>query len=746
MFLPYRKYIIAFFGILAVLAVFFALRLSFTFDIEQIFPEEDEDLTFFQSFIEDFESDANFLMIALEHEPDVFDSAFLDRVHQAALDMRGVDRVVKAQTLSMAQYPVKTPFGITGVPVLHRKTPAKYARDKDRILNDPRFVHNLISEDGSAIVIALKVTEELDVPQSHSLMDGVREVLSRHELRDYHMLGRGYFTSDIVKLQGREFFIVFLAAGVLVLIILALLLRKPIGVAVALSSIGLGLLIFMGVLGAIGRQLTPMSAFYPVLMLIVGTSDVIHIMSKYADELQRGQAKRQAMITTIKQIGMATLLTSVTTAVGFVTLATSKVAIIREFGLDSALGVMIAYVTTILFTTSVLSLFSVEQMMRIDRNGTTLWDRLLSWGWQVVQRRGGAIQWVSLVTIVLCAIGISKVSTNYTIADTLPIGAQVTEDFQYFEKEFAGFRPLEFAIEVQEPHAADDFAVLREVAKLEDHLETYGNIKAITSAASLYKSMHQMSNANKQSAYVFPEAERDFKRYRRMLKKFPIDDQLVMISKDKRRIRLSSRVADDGADSIREQGEAIDAWIAGHVDPNLLRIRQTGTGVIIDKNSIYVRDSLLYGLGLALLIVSGLMGLLFRDVKMLLLSIVPNAIPILFAAGLLGYLGIDLEAGVSIVFAIVFGIAVDDTIHFLSKFKLSRDKGHSVDEALQITYSETGKAILFTTIILFFGFLIMLFSTHPASRSIGVMISVTLASALVFDLTLLPVLIKKYIR
>jgi predicted RND superfamily exporter protein len=136
------------------------------------------------------------------------------------------------------------------------------------------------------------------------------------------------------------------------------------------------------------------------------------------------------------------------------------------------------------------------------------------------------------------------------------------------------------------------------------------------------------------------------------------------------------------------------------------------------------------------------MALLFQNWKMLIISLVPNVVPLLLAGALLGFIGIELEAGISVVFAIVFGIAVDDTIHFLSKFKLSQRKGLSVDEALKITFLETGKAICLTTIILFFGFLIMLFSVHPPSVSIGLLISVTLFSAVFADLLLIPILIR----
>jgi hypothetical protein len=178
----------------------------------------------------------------------------------------------------------------------------------------------------------------------------------------------------------------------------------------------------------------------------------------------------------------------------------------------------------------------------------------------------------------------------------------------------------------------------------------------------------------------------------------------------------------------------------------VVKFKRTGTGVIIDKNAEYVRENLLQGLGMAILIVSLIMVLLFRNWKMLIISLVPNVFPLLLAGALLGFLGIELEAGVSIVFAVIFGIAVDDTIHFLSKFKLARDKGLSIEESLRITFLETGKAICLTTVILFFGFMVMLFSIHPPSVVVGLLISLTLFSALIADLALIPVLIRWLIK
>ena len=189
-------------------------------------------------------------------------------------------------------------------------------------------------------------------------------------------------------------------------------------------------------------------------------------------------------------------------------------------------------------------------------------------------------------------------------------------------------------------------------------------------------------------------------------------------------------------------GLQIDTWINNNIDSDVIKVNRTGTGVIIDKNAEYIRRSLLQGLGIAVLIVSVLMAFLFQNWRILIIALVPNIFPLLLAGALIGYLGIELEAGVSIVFAVIFGIAVDDTIHFLSKYKLALNKGLEREEAIKITFVETGKAIVLTSIILFFGFLVMLFSIHPPSVVVGLLISLTLLSALISDLLLIPVMIR----
>ncbi|MBK9151301.1 MAG: MMPL family transporter [Saprospiraceae bacterium] len=346
--------------------------------------------------------------------------------------------------------------------------------------------------------------------------------------------------------------------------------------------------------------------------------------------------------------------------------------------------------------------------------------------------------------LVIAVMGMIQISTNYNIESNLPRGAKVTQDFLFFEKNLGGFRPLEFVVTAQNGLEPDGYEVLGEVAKLEQKLRSTGVINNIVSLAGYYAGFEKIRRPGDENA-SFPESKEVFQSSASVLKRFLKNENNVLLSKEGNKTRISARIADIGADSIKVLGNELDRWIAANLDADKVMVRRTGTGLILDKNAEYVRQNLMEGLGLSLVMISILMGLLFRSLTMLWIALIPNILPMLLAAGLMGYLGIELEAGISIVFALIFGIAVDDSIHFLGRMKLSLQEGHSVEQSIKITFRETGKAIIFTTIVLFFGFFNMVFSINPPTFTIGLLIAVTLVGAVICDLLLLPVLIRKFL-
>lgn len=740
-----RIVILVVFAALAIASGYYMTKLKFAFSFEQFFPKGDEDLEYFQEFVKNFETDDNFMLVAIRREKGVFDQSFLKKFHDLTLKSRDLPSVVQSISLTKFGYPIKTPFAITTVPAIHVDNPEMYESDRKRLLQDERFVHNLISEDGKSLIIYLKLVDAIQLEQAKDLMQELRKLVQSYDFEQYHFLGRPYFQTQLVEMEIEEVTKSALISGVLVSIIFFFIFRRFWGVVIANVSILMGMLLFMGFMGAFGRELSAMSALYPILMIIVGTSDIVHFMSKYVDELRWGKTRTQAMMITVKEIGLATFVTAATTAVGFASLLTNRVVPIRDFGINAAVGVIIAYLTTLFFSSALMSLFSVHQITRFTGEQMG-WERAMLWLHRFTKRNPRGITWSAVGATAFCFIGISMITTNYEVLNNLPGNSKIKEDFLFFEREISGFRPMEFAGYAQGDYKADDFEVVKELDKLEQHLKQYPVIQAVSSVSAVYKSINQMYAGNNQAAYRLPEDEAKFAEYRQVAKKIPQSGMNVLVSKDGTKARVTSRIRDIGADSIQIIEQSVTRWITQNINPDIIKFKITGTGMIIDKNARYIRANLLQGLAISVGIIGIMMALLFLDWRFLIIAMIPNFIPLFIAGAFLGFTGIELEAGISIIFSIVFGIAADDTIHVLGKFKLERQKGLNVEDALRITMVETCKPITFTSLILFFGFLVMLFSEHPPSFNAGWLIAVTLASGLVCETFLMPVLIRTFIK
>lgn len=744
-----RNLVLGLYGLFTLASLFLLTRLKFTFDFEQFFPQGDPDFEFFKNYIKDFESDDNFLLVAVERRDGVFERQFLERFHEFAVKAGELPHVTSSTALTKMQYPIRTPFGITAIPAVHIEDTTFYASDRARVMQDRRFVHNLISEDGTALTVVLKTVPSTDLKQAKELMGALDSLLAVYKREqafdDVHLLGRAYFQREMVEMEMREVLVSTLLAALLVIAVLFFIFRRWWSVFIAITGIGLSLLFFLGLLSALGRELNALAALYPILMCIVGVADTVHITSKYLDELEKGHDRDTAIRITLKEIGLATFITCITTAIGFASLLTNRTAPIQGFGVNAALGVVTAFFVIYGWLWAMLPRFRADQLIHYTPE-YAFWGRFMDWTYRFTRLNGRKIAWFSAGLLLVCLAGIAMINTNYRIKHNLPRGQQITADFLYFEKKFSGFRPVEIAVFPQSGRKADDFEVLREMDKLENHLRSYPPIKTVASVNDLYRSLHAMDFGNRPEEYRLPDSLADFERYRRLAEKVPPSYSDVLLSRDHDKARIAARMLDVGRDTVAIMQAGIERWWRVNTDSTVAKFKITGTGVILDKNSAYIRDNMLQGLIPSVLVVALIMALLFRDVRMVLVFCVPNVFPLFFAGALIGYLGIPLEAGIATVFSIVFGIATDDTVHFLSNFKLCRSKGMSVEQALQTTLSETGKAMCLGSIILFFSFLVMLFSIHPPSVTVGLLVSVTLAGALFCDLLLAPVLVRWLIR
>ncbi|MBM1107649.1 MMPL family transporter [Aurantibacter crassamenti] len=740
--LAFKRTILAIFLVLAIGSGFLLPNLKFSFDFSQFFPEGDEDLIFYQEFIKEFGVDDSFLLVAVENEGSVFEKDFLSRFNDLTQASKNIPYVIENQSLTTLSYPLKTAFGYTKLPIIRLNDSTKYAADWEKIQEDDLFVNTLIDEEKSSLVLSLETIDKLDYAQSIELLTSLRQLLKEHGFEEYHLLGRAYFYEALIAMQKEELIKTSIAATLLVLFILFLVYRRTLVVTITMISIILALVLFLGLLSLLGKELNSLASFYPILILIVGTSDVIHILDDYLSKLRNCLEKHDAMLRTLKEVGISTLLTSVTTAIGFASLLTSKSSVVSGFGVNSAIGVLIAFITIIFFTCPLLLLVKKEKVL--PKNGVSIkWTTGLSQVNNFTKKYPNKILTLSAVFTIICIWGITKVNTNYQIKESLPKGSAIANDFDFFQSNYGGFRPLEVAITTEGQFKITDFKVTQEIEKVAQYLKSVAPIKNVQSVNIFYKGLHKANNLNKSEFFVLPEKAETFEKYKNEIKKLARKPFSKYVNAEETKSRISAKVLDVGLDTLNTVYKKFYDFTAMNTDTTMVKFKLTGTGILLDKNAFYVKDSLIQGLLLGLLIVALLMALLFKNLKLLLISLLPNMLPLLFAAALLGFLGIPLEATISVVFAIVFGIAVDDTIHFLGRYKIGISKGLTKEEALKVTFLETGRALVITTLILFFGFLVLLISVHTPSFTIGLLISVTLLTALIIDLLLLPVLIRK---
>ena len=726
-----RRFFIGFFACLCICSITALPYLKFSFDFERFFPDGDPDLDYYKEFVEEFESDDNYLLIALANSPSVFDTEFLKKTKDFTNEVGGLGSVESALSISSLQKPQIGFFGIDFSPIFEIDNP-NLERVYDSLSINQASLRSLISPDKSSLVVALKIQEHLDIDASSELISGITSLIENYDFEKYHLLGRAYFQNELARLQITEVLYSSIFSVIVVSIILFVLYRNKYLIFITLLSITIGLLFFMALLSILGRELDAISALYPVLMLIVGTSDVIHILSKYLDEIRKGNLVGNAIDTTIRQIGLATFFTSATTAIGFVSLITSRIGPVRDFGVNAAIGVLVAYVTIIFFTTSLLTYFSPEKLQANVRT-FNLWDKVAQWFYRISKFHVG-ITMLSLIMLFVSAIGIFRISTDYNIESSLPKGKKVTEDFLYFEQNFSGYRPLEYVLTKMDGTDIIESEGLRNIRELTEFIRSHPEITEVSSLATILDYLSGFLPVSLDSISLG--------RAKPILMAALSASPKILINEKGDKARISAVIKDIGAYRNKEFVNEIKYWARAKIDSTVYDLAYTGTGLIIDKNAQYVRESLLKGLGFALLIIGVLMGLLFRSLKMVFISLIPNAIPLVIAGAILGFSGVALEPLTSITFVVIFGIAVDDTIHFLSKFRLALHSGLSVEESIKLSFEESGKAILFTTVVLFFGFMIMLFSYNPASVIVGGLISLTLFTAVFADLILLPVLLR----
>ncbi len=499
-------------------------------------------------------------------------------------------------------------------------------------------------------------------------------------------------------------------------------------------------------MGMFGTTIDLMTMLLPTIMFVVGMSDSVHILTQYVTEIGEGKPKSQAIMSTVKDVGLATFITALTTAIGFLTLLTADIDPIRNFGIYTGAAVIVAYILSMTMLPAMMVLMPLPPRTAVKKEQYT-WPFLLRRLLLFVFRFRTRILLGTIGIIIGSLYCLTLIRIDTTILDDLADDDPVKLDFQFFEQQFAGVRPFEMHLRAAPGHTLYELPVLREVEEVEVYLKKIYGLNFIVSPVTVVKSLHQAVNGGSADFYKLPTDDAEWRRLQPKLKLFRKRPELTaLMTGDGTEGRLNGKMSDIGSAQASRLNEKLRQFMRQNTDPALLQTRLTGSSLLIDKNNDTLTVNLMEGLLLDILFIGAIVGFMFRSFKMIVVTLLPNILPILLIGAFMGLTDINLKVSTSIIFTIALGIAIDDTIHFISKLKLELMTGKPLFYAVKRTYLTTGKAVIITSCILMSGFCTLIFSDFDGTFYVGLLISLTLFFAVLSDLFLLPILVLYFYR
>ena len=463
-------------------------------------------------------------------------------------------------------------------------------------------------------------------------------------------------------------------------------------------------------------------------------------MNHYLSSLKEGVPKELAIQHTFRELTVPVFLTALTTAVGFFSLAISDVISLSRFGWYTGFGVLWMFLGVMLIMP--LALYILPPLISKGiPNTSNLWKELLSALFIRIFRWRWKIHVGFVVVSILAAVAVAQVKTNGFILDNLPKDHPLIREFEFFDKSFGGSKPLEFHIETgRENGSLLDLSELQAIDKLEGFIQSTFQTGFIFSPLTLVKELNKAQNQGNPKAYRFPSAAQ-FDRMKPLLNRYADRQPIPLLTADRKQGRVTTYMADVGSLKGRELELQLEKFLTDSISSDLLQVKMTGTSYLIDRSHGQVTEQLLSGLGLAFLCVALLTGILFRSWRMAFIGLIPNMVPLLWIGAVMFLIGVEFNLSTAIIFTVAFGIAVDDSIHFITKLGAERKKERSLIYGLKRTYLTSGKALILTTIILSSGFLVLTWSDFQITFYSGLLIGLALIFALLADLLWLPLLI-----
>ncbi|OAD45359.1 efflux RND transporter permease subunit [Polaribacter atrinae] len=504
-----------------------------------------------------------------------------------------------------------------------------------------------------------------------------------------------------------------------------------------------GVIWAFGFIGWFGYEITVLSALIPPLIIVIGVPNAVFLINKYQQEIKKHGQQAKALQRVISKVGNATLMTNITTASGFATFVFVKSSLLREFGILASVNIISIFVLALLIIPILYSFMPLPKKKHLNHLETKWIENVVNWMEKMVKNQRITIYFTTVIVIIAAIIGVYKIKVSGSLIEDMPKSLEFYQDIKFFESEFGGIMPLEILVDTKKDKGVMSLSTLKKMEKINEAIEAFPELSkpiSITNVVKYSKQAYYKGNpkyyqlpTSQEQSYIFAYTKNS-NSDASMLKNF--------VDSTGRYARITTFMKDIGTEKMNVIQERLKEVIAKEFPSDKYEVSVTGKALVFIKGTNYLIKNLVISLSLAIFLIAIFMAWMFRSPPMIFISLIPNILPLLITAGLMGFFNIPIKPSTILVFSIAFGISVDDTIHFLAKYRQELITNNwRIKPSVYGALRETGVSMFYTSIVLFFGFLTFTLSSFGGTIALGGLVSVTLLLAMVSNLLLLPSLL-----
>ncbi|MCX6274931.1 MAG: efflux RND transporter permease subunit [Bacteroidetes bacterium] len=737
-------------GLITVAMAVLSFHVKLSYETAKILPDDDSTLVAYQKFKQKFGEDGTVMIIGFQSN-DLFKLDLFNHWYDLSQEIKNVDGIQEVVSTARSYNVIRNDSlqRLDFKPVLSRRPTSQAEVDsvKSILMQLPFYDGLLFNKESNVTIMAITLDQsEINTKGRIEIVQQIKQIGDKFAADNnltLHYSGLPYIRTAVTAKVLSEMKLFLILALVITALILLFFFRSFYPVLFPMLVVMMGVIWSFGTLVLLGYKITILSSLIPPLIIVIGVPNCILLLNKYQQEYARHGNQARALSRMISKIGVTTFFANVTTAIGFFVFYFTHSAILQEFGITAAINVMLTYVISLIFIPVVFSFMAPpnpKQIRHLDRKGINLiLDKIDIW----VHRYRKRFYVIVLLIIAISIYGITKMTTVGYVVDDLPKKDVIYTDLKFFEQNFHGVLPFEVSVDTKKPGGALALPTLYKINRLQKIFASYPEFSEPVSIAEGIKFSYQGLNDGDPKRYIIPNVQ-ELARLKSYSGTAKGNEKMFhsIIDSAKQTTRISIQVADIGSIKMKKLMDEIRPRVDSVFDPKDYNVTVTGNSIIFLKNNDYLQINLKESVMLAILLIGSIMFFLFMSVRMVFIALIPSLVPLIITAGIMGFAHISLKPSTILIFSIAFGIASDGTMYFLTKYRqeLKRHAG-SISKTVSLTIQETGVSMVYTAVILFFGFFIFTASNFGGTSALGVLISVTLLIAMFSNLIFLPVLL-----